>query len=262
MGATTAKEAWTTLQEEFEGSEKVRAVKLQTLWRNFELLNMKESRTVNDYYYRIKEIVNQMRAYGKNILDKKIMEKILISVPRKYDPIVTTIKQTKDLSTLSVTELMGSLEAYKQRLNKHDEDSTENAFQSKLKLRSHNKDKRNNGETSRNKENSRNFSRNYQNEYPPCDICKRTNHDEKDCRYRGKPQCRHCNKVGHVEKYCRNKNKHQTNFAKEKNGEQHLFCATQDSNSETSRNWYLDSDYSITWPKMQASSRILMNPSR
>nr|KYP39142.1 hypothetical protein KK1_039570 [Cajanus cajan] len=65
MGATTAKEAWTTLQEEFEGSEKVRAVKLQTLRRNFELLNMKESETVKNYYSKIKEIVNQMRAYGK-----------------------------------------------------------------------------------------------------------------------------------------------------------------------------------------------------
>nr|KYP43166.1 Retrovirus-related Pol polyprotein from transposon TNT 1-94 [Cajanus cajan] len=183
MGATTAKEAWTTLQEEFEGSEKVRAVKLQTLRRNFELLNMKEFETVKDYYSKIKEIVNQMGAYRENILDKKIVEKILISVPRKYDPIVTTIEQTKDLSTLSVTELMRSLEAYEQR----------------------------------------------------------TNHAEKDCRYRRKPQCPHCKKFGHVEKYCRNKNKHQTNFAEEKDGEQYLFYATQDSNSETSGSWYLDS---------------------
>nr|KYP71345.1 Signal peptidase complex catalytic subunit SEC11C [Cajanus cajan] len=189
MGATTSKEAWNTLQEEFEGSEKIRAVKLQTLRHNFELLNMEESETVKDYYSKIKEIINQMRAYGENILDKKIVEKILISVPCKYDPIVTTIEQTKDLSTLSETELMG----------------------------------------------------NYQNEYPPCSICKRTNHAEKDGRYCGKPQCRHCNKVGHVEKYCRNKNKHQSNFNEEKDGERHLFYASQDFNSETSESWYLDS---------------------
>nr|KYP41863.1 Retrovirus-related Pol polyprotein from transposon TNT 1-94 [Cajanus cajan]KYP41870.1 Retrovirus-related Pol polyprotein from transposon TNT 1-94 [Cajanus cajan] len=187
MGATTAKEAWTTLQEEFEGSEKVRAIKLQTLQRDFELLNMKESETVKDYYSKIKEIVNQMRAYGKNILDKKIVEKILISVSHKYDPIMTMIAQTKDLSTLSVAKLMGSLEAYEQS------------------------------------------------------ICKRINHAEKDYRYRGKSQCFHCKKIGHVEKYCRKKNKHQANFAEEKDGEQHLFYASQDSNSETSGSWYLDS---------------------
>nr|KYP36723.1 hypothetical protein KK1_042152 [Cajanus cajan] len=44
-----------------------------------------------------------------------------------------------------------------------------------------------------------------------------------------------------MEKYCRNKNKHQANFAEEKDGEQHLFYASQDSNSETSGSWYLDS---------------------
>ncbi|XP_019465377.1 PREDICTED: coiled-coil domain-containing protein 186-like [Lupinus angustifolius] len=136
MGATSAKEAWDTLKEEFHGSDKVRTIKLQTLRREFELLKMKESETIKDYYSKIKEIVNQMKAYGENILDKRIVEKILISIPQKYDSIVTTIEQTKDLSTLSVTELMGSLEAYEQRLSRHDEGSLENAFQSKLRLRS------------------------------------------------------------------------------------------------------------------------------
>ena len=58
---------------------------------------MKESETIKDYYSRIKEIVCQMRAYGETILDKKIVEKILISIPQKYDAIATAIEQTKDL---------------------------------------------------------------------------------------------------------------------------------------------------------------------
>jgi len=36
---------------------------------------MKEFETVKDFYSRIKEIVSQMRACRKNILDKKIVEK-------------------------------------------------------------------------------------------------------------------------------------------------------------------------------------------
>ena len=64
---------------------------------------MKESETVKDHYSRIKEIVNQMKAYGKNNLRKKIVEKILISIPLRYDVLVTTIEQTKDLPTLSMT---------------------------------------------------------------------------------------------------------------------------------------------------------------
>ena len=66
---------------------------------------MKEFETVKDYYSRIKEIVNQMRVYRKNIVDKKIVEKILISIPHRYNAIVSAIEQTKDVSNLLVTEL-------------------------------------------------------------------------------------------------------------------------------------------------------------
>jgi len=37
---------------------------------------MKEYDTIKDYYSRIKEIVSQMRAYGENMLDKKLIRKI------------------------------------------------------------------------------------------------------------------------------------------------------------------------------------------
>ncbi|CAL2254985.1 unnamed protein product [Prunus armeniaca] len=89
MGATTAREAWNTLKEEFQG-------------------NAKDSETTQDYYAKIKIIINQLRAYGENINDSRIVEKILISLPDKYDPLVTAIEQSKDLTSLSVTELIGS----------------------------------------------------------------------------------------------------------------------------------------------------------
>ena len=37
----------------------MRVVKLQTLRREFELIKMKESETVKDYYTKIKELVSQ-----------------------------------------------------------------------------------------------------------------------------------------------------------------------------------------------------------
>ena len=91
------------------------------------------------------------------------------------------LNKKKDLATLSVTQLMGSLEAYEQRLKRHEEDSVENTFQSKLKLRSQNKEYKGNksrGEISRNKENSRSFPMTRQGKYPPCGICKKTSHME------------------------------------------------------------------------------------
>ena len=63
-GATIAKEAWDMLQEKFQGSKKVCAIKLQYFRRDFENLKMKDNETAKDYYSRIKELVNQIRAYG------------------------------------------------------------------------------------------------------------------------------------------------------------------------------------------------------
>ena len=92
IGAISAKQAWNTIQEEFQGSDEVRNVKLHSLKWEFELIRMKESETIKDYYSRIKEIVSQLRAYGKTILEKNIVKKILISIPHKYDAIATAIE--------------------------------------------------------------------------------------------------------------------------------------------------------------------------
>src|SRR5688572_1687328 len=46
MAATTAKEAWTILKEEYHVTDKVISIKLQTLWKDFDTLLMKEDETI------------------------------------------------------------------------------------------------------------------------------------------------------------------------------------------------------------------------
>ncbi|KAL0387090.1 UNVERIFIED_CONTAM: Retrovirus-related Pol polyprotein from transposon RE1 [Sesamum radiatum] len=101
--ATSAKEAWSILQKEYQGSAKVRIIKLQTLRRDFENMKMKDSETIDEYYTKVRELVNQLKAYGEDIPEKRVVEKLLISVTEKYDPIVTTIEETKDITTLTAT---------------------------------------------------------------------------------------------------------------------------------------------------------------
>ncbi|KAL5573510.1 hypothetical protein UlMin_023107 [Ulmus minor] len=140
MGATTAKEAWDTLQKEFQGSKKVYAVKLQSFRRNFENLKMKDNETAKDYYSRIKEFVNQMRAYGENIADKKIVGKIIISCTEKYDSLFYAIEESKDIETLTPTEIIGSFEAHEKRINRRNENTTKSAFPSKININHMTKD--------------------------------------------------------------------------------------------------------------------------
>ncbi|XP_074363066.1 uncharacterized protein LOC141704626 [Apium graveolens] len=92
MRVTMTKEAWEVLQEEFQGNSKVRSIKLQSLRRDFENLKMNESESLKDYYSKINEIVNQMALYGEVVTDKKVVEKILISLTDKYDAMVSIIE--------------------------------------------------------------------------------------------------------------------------------------------------------------------------
>ncbi|KAK4393966.1 Retrovirus-related Pol polyprotein from transposon TNT 1-94 [Sesamum angolense] len=236
--ATSAKEAWSILQKEYQGSAKVRIIKLQTLRRDFENMKMKDSETIDEYYTKVRELVNQLKAYGEDIPEKRVVEKLLISVTEKYDPIVTTIEETKDITTLTVTELVGSLEAYEKRRSRREENSLENAFQSKLNTRSQNsnrKEEKNFKSTIGDKKKQNNGK------YIPCRICKRTNHLEKDCYFRGKPQCRNCKRFGHLEKDCRLKGNHQANCIEENNSSDQLFY-TCNSVAETGEaTWYIDS---------------------
>nr|XP_011470671.1 PREDICTED: uncharacterized protein LOC105353321 [Fragaria vesca subsp. vesca] len=124
----TAKGAWDVLKVEFKGSDKVRAVKVQFLRRDFEYTRMNETELLSDYCTRLTDLVNQTKTYAEPIPEKRVVQKILMSLNRKYDAIASIIEEARDIDTLGVQDLMGTLKAFDQRLMSHDE-PTEKAFQ-------------------------------------------------------------------------------------------------------------------------------------
>lgn len=114
--ATKAKEAWDVLQKSYQGNSKVLIVKLQTLRRNFEGAFMKENESLEAYSIKLSKIVNQMRKFRDDMTEQKVVEKILRSLPRKYEQIVAAIEEANDLSDFTVDELLGSLYCHEDRL--------------------------------------------------------------------------------------------------------------------------------------------------
>lgn len=113
--------------------------------REFHNLKMKESESIQDYSSRVVDVVNQIRTLGEKMTNQQIVEKILISLPEKYDPIVSAIEESKDLVTLSMEQLLGSLKSHEQRRLRHSNDqSIESAFQSKLSFKNKKFSKRRN----------------------------------------------------------------------------------------------------------------------
>ncbi|XP_019427160.1 PREDICTED: uncharacterized protein LOC109335480 [Lupinus angustifolius] len=116
QNANNAKEAWDILIRSHAGGDKIKKVKLQTLRRQYELLNMEESDRIGDYFTKILAITNQMKGYGEQISDIMIIEKIMRSLPQKFDFIIVAIEESKDINVMKIEELQSSLEAHEMRL--------------------------------------------------------------------------------------------------------------------------------------------------
>jgi hypothetical protein len=70
---------------------------------------------------RVMGIVNQIRLTGEAIPDQCIVEKVLRSLPKKFEMVITSILESKDLSHFSTDELIGSLLTHETRLHLTDE---------------------------------------------------------------------------------------------------------------------------------------------
>jgi hypothetical protein len=63
----------------------------------------------------VDEIVNSIRALGEEIKDKIIVQKVLRSLPMRYDAKVSTLEYREDLDKLIMDELHGIIIAYEMR---------------------------------------------------------------------------------------------------------------------------------------------------
>lgn len=75
-----------------------------------------------------------MKSHSEDIAIKRMVEKILICLPNKFDSIIAVIKEMKGLSTFKVQEVMVSLKSFEQRLSRYSEKPFESVFWSKLNI--------------------------------------------------------------------------------------------------------------------------------
>ena len=104
-----AKEAWTILETTYEGTKVVKTVKLQRLTSSFEEIRMEEDETFDEFYAKLKDIVNSAFNLGECITKSKIVRKILRSLPERFHAKITAIEEVKDIDQIPLTELVGNL---------------------------------------------------------------------------------------------------------------------------------------------------------
>ncbi|XP_048229567.1 uncharacterized protein LOC125370034 [Ricinus communis] len=84
---------------------------------------MKDDELVKDYSSRMMDLVNQIRLYGEALPDQRVVEKIMVSVPRKFEAKISAIEESCDLQRLTVVELISKLVAQEQRSSVRDEEA-------------------------------------------------------------------------------------------------------------------------------------------
>ena len=107
-----AKEAWTILQNTYEGIKAVKNFELQRLITSFEEIRMDKDESFDEFYAKLKDIVNSAFNLGEQILKPKIVRKILRSLPKRFHAKITTTEESKDLDSIPLTMLIGNLQTY------------------------------------------------------------------------------------------------------------------------------------------------------
>jgi hypothetical protein len=129
----TTKDIWDAMKRKYQGSTKVKRAQLQALRREFEVLAMGENETVNDYFARTLAIANRMTAHGETMAQVTVVEKVLRSMPVKFNYVVCSIEESNDVTNLSIDELQSSLIVHEQRM-KHQKDQKESSEEQALKV--------------------------------------------------------------------------------------------------------------------------------
>lgn len=255
--ASTAKEAWTILRTSFHGSSTVIQVKLQTLHREFQTMGMKKNESVQEYMTKVAAVVNQMRSYGEEVPERMVVSQVLTTLTDKFDHIVAAIEESKDLSTYSFDELMGSLQAHEARINKKETKIEEKAFQARSDSPKENergagrgRGRGGRGRSSSNRGRGGGRFGNNSKSNIQCHICKKYGHMKADCWFKDKQgsyaevsdniQCHICKKYGHMKADCWFKDK-QASYAEVSDDKSRLFMAFEDPVAKKSEIWFVDS---------------------
>ncbi|CAL2253622.1 unnamed protein product [Prunus armeniaca] len=215
----SAKAAWDILKQEFVGDKQVRSVKLRGLRRDFEYTRMNDSETLFGYIAKLFDLINQMKSYGEDLSNQRIVQKLLISLPKSYNSIAAVIENTKDLDTIDAQDVVAILKGYEQRLDRHGENGIEKVFAS---LNIGSKSNRSNSQNNQNKSQKSKWKpwsnkaewsnkassyegNNKANSYvkneatnigDKCKFCDKLHYG--DCWVKNKVKCHKCNKIGHI----------------------------------------------------------------
>ncbi|CAN6560685.1 unnamed protein product [Malus baccata var. baccata] len=181
------------------------------------------------YIVRLLDLITQMKSYGEDIGNQRIVQKLLISLPKSYDSIVAVIENTRDLEIVDVQDVVATL---KGKNNYNDNQNFKPTKNWKTKGKKwDNKLVHQQGK----------FVGSFDGAKNPCKYCDKLHFGE--CWFKGKPRCHNCDKPRHFAKDCKSKKATQhANYVGQVENNPTMFyvCMTAAVNKGEDI-WYVDS---------------------
>ena len=73
---------------------------------------MEGNESFDEFYAKLKDIVNSTFNLGEQIFKPKIVRKVLRSLPERFHAKITAIEESKDMDEIPLTKLVSNLQTY------------------------------------------------------------------------------------------------------------------------------------------------------
>ncbi|MQL94020.1 hypothetical protein Taro_026678 [Colocasia esculenta] len=118
----TAKEVWDRLMVIYEGTSEVKETKANMLIFVYEAFKMENDETISEMYGRLTLLTNGLKNLGKTFTEYELVRKILRSLTPIWHTKAIVVEESRNLSTTTVDQLIGSLMTYELGLKRTDDD--------------------------------------------------------------------------------------------------------------------------------------------
>ncbi|BBH03053.1 transposable element gene [Prunus dulcis] len=193
-----AKDIWDSLKKKYQGTARSLTIFARTL-----------------------TVAKKMRIHGDRMEDVTVIEKILRSMTPKYNYVVCSIEESKDIDALSIDELQSSLLVHEQRMTCHEMEEQALKRRGRGSLRGHGRGRGREGSFDK-----------------------------------STVECYHCHELGHFQYECPQKEKEYKANVAETEEEMLLMAYVEDKGDQMSITWYLDSGCSN---HMSGSKKLFSN---
>jgi len=114
----STKEMWDTLEVTHEGINEVKRARKHTLIQEYEIFRMLKGETIAEVQKRFTHIINHLMSLEKTFEKEELNIKILKCLDRSWQPKVTVISESEDLTPLSMASLFGKLREHELEMSR------------------------------------------------------------------------------------------------------------------------------------------------